>query len=219
LAKINGFVLTDSHADLTFFLFEVKTAFINIGDQGNGLREVYMDSLVLRYGLVEWIRVRDRAVFDTGGTARAFALDDISGLFDQGYLEVSSLSFDPVNFRIGQDLYVGMPADLDQFGREYSNGAVIGGKGLVQLRHMAANGRCFVNQVNLETSCGKIKSGLNTADPSADNHDVPKMTVRKTPGELFNVFSERSLIFHFLSPHRVSSPPNRQKTVFQQSAR
>jgi hypothetical protein len=34
-----------------------------------------------------------------------------------------------------------MPADLDQFGRKYSHGAVIGGIGLVELGHMAANGR------------------------------------------------------------------------------
>jgi hypothetical protein len=32
-------------------------------------------------------------------------------------------------------------ADLDHLGCEYSSGAVIGGKGLVKLGHMAANGR------------------------------------------------------------------------------
>jgi len=73
-----------------------------------------------------------------------------------------------------------MPADLDQFGREYSDGAVIGGKGLVKLGHMAANGRCLVDQVNLKTRSGKIKRGLNTADPSTDNHDITKMTTCET---------------------------------------
>jgi len=38
-------------------------------------------------------------------------------------------------------LDVGMPADLDQFGRNNSHGAVIGWKSLVQLGHDAANGR------------------------------------------------------------------------------
>jgi hypothetical protein len=33
-----------------------------------------------------------------------------------------------------------MPADLDQFRREDSHGTVIGGIGLVQLGHLAANG-------------------------------------------------------------------------------
>jgi hypothetical protein len=68
-----------------------------------------------------------------------------------------------------------MPADLDQFGREYSDGAVIGGKRLVKLGHMAANGRCLVHQVNLETRSSKIKRGLNTADPTTDNHYIPKI--------------------------------------------
>ena len=74
-----------------------------------------------------------------------------------------------------------MPADLDQFGREYSDGAVIGGKGLVKLGHMAANGRCLVDQVNLKAGIGQIKRGLNTADPSANNHDISKITVSRTP--------------------------------------
>ncbi len=154
-----------------------------------------MDGFILRYFLIKLIRVFDRAVFYTGSTTRALALCNISGLFNQGYLEVSCFSFYTVNFSIGQDLYIGMPADLDQFGREYSNGAVIGGKGLVKLGHMAANGRCLVDQVNLKTSSGKIKRGLNTADPSTDNHYVSKITVRETFTKLFNLF-----FFHFYPP-------------------
>ena len=83
----------------------------------------------------------DRAVFYTGRTTRAFVLQNIPGLSNQGYLKVSCFSFYTVNVSIRQDLYIGMPADLDQFGREYSHGAVIGGVGLVKLSHMAANGR------------------------------------------------------------------------------
>jgi hypothetical protein len=68
-----------------------------------------------------------------------------------------------------------MPADLDQFGCEYSDGAIIGRKGLVELGHMAANGRRLVDQINLETRSGKIQRRLDTADPSADNHYVTKI--------------------------------------------
>jgi hypothetical protein len=180
LIEIYGLILTDCFANTTFLLFKVKTAFIYISDKGNGLSEVYMDGLILRYFLIKLIRVFDRAVFYAGSTTRAFALYNISGLFNQGYLEVSCFPYYTVNFSIGQDLYIGMPADLDQFGREYSNGAVIGGKGLVKLGHMAANGRCLVDQVNLKTSSGKIKRGLNTADPSTDNHNITKITACET---------------------------------------
>ncbi len=79
--------------------------------------KVDMDGFVLRYFLIKSVRIFDGTIFDTGRTTRAFALDDISGLSDQSDPEISFLPLYPVNFSIAQDLYVGMPADLDQFGR------------------------------------------------------------------------------------------------------
>ena len=188
MLKIYGVILTDSFAYTTFLLFKVKTAVINICDKGDRLRVVYMDGFIFRYVLIKLIRVFDRAVFYTGSTTRAFVLYNVSGLSNQRYLEASCLPCYTVNFSIRQYLYIGMPADLDQFRREYSHGAVIGGKGLVKLSHMAANGRCFVNQVNLKTRSAKIKCGLNTTDPSTDNHNITKIAVRETFTKLFNLF-------------------------------
>ena len=91
--------------------------------------------------MIVWIRDLDRTVLHTGSTSRASVLDNVAGFFIQRDLEVSCLPFYTVDFSIGQDLYVGMPADLDQFGREYSHGTVIRGIGLVKLGHLAANGR------------------------------------------------------------------------------
>ena len=98
-----------------------------------------------------------------------------------------------------------MPADLDQLGREYSHGAFIGRKGLIKLGHMAPDARPFLNQVNLKTIGGKIKSGLNAADPSPHNHNIPKITV----GETFkNLFPNISCSFStFIRPYQVSSVP------------
>jgi len=180
LIEIDGLILTDCFANTAFLLFQVKTAFINIRDKGNGLGEVYMDGFILRYFLIKLIRVFDRAVFYAGRATRALALYNISGLFDEGDPEVSCFSFYTVNFSVGQDLYIRIPADLDQFGGEYSDGAVIGWKGLVKLGHMAADGRGLVDQVNLKTSSGKIQRGLNTADASTDNHHVSKITLCET---------------------------------------
>ena len=84
-----------------------------------------------------------------------------------------------------------MPADLDQFGREYSHRAVIGGIGLVKLGHMAANGRSFLNQIHLVPRSGKIKGGLNAADPSTNNHDVSKLTVSRPFRKLLNFFFQQ----------------------------
>jgi hypothetical protein len=180
LIEIDGLILTDAFANTTFLLFQVNTAFIDVSDKGNGLSEVDMDGFILRYFLIKLIRVFDRAVFYASRTTRAFALYNISGLFSQGDLKVSCFPDDTINLSIRQDLYIGMPADLDQFGREYSDGAVIGRKGLVKLGHMAANGRCLIDQVHLKTRSGKIKRGLNTADPSTDNHHITKIAACET---------------------------------------
>ena len=91
--------------------------------------------------MIVWIGDLYRTVLYADSTTRAFVLSYVSGFFIQGDLEVSCLPGYTVNFSIGQDFYIGMPADLDQFGREYSHGAVIGGIGLVKLGHLAANGR------------------------------------------------------------------------------
>jgi len=76
-----------------------------------------MDGFILRYFLIKSIRDFYRAVLYASIATRAFALDNISGLFIQRYPEVSLFPFYTVNFSIAQYLYIGMPADLDQFGR------------------------------------------------------------------------------------------------------
>ena len=140
--KIDGFIFTDTFANGTFLLFKIKTGIrVNIGDKGNGLRIVYVYGFIGRYVLVIWIRDHDGTVFYTGRATRAFVLYNVSRLLYQVYLEVPCFALYTVNLGKGQDLYVGMPADLDQFRCEYSHRAVIGGKGLVQLGHVAPDGR------------------------------------------------------------------------------
>jgi hypothetical protein len=74
-----------------------------------------MDGFIPGYFLIERIRVFNRAIFDTGRAARAFVLDNVSGLSGQADLKVPCLALDTVHFRKGKNLYVWMPADLDQF--------------------------------------------------------------------------------------------------------
>jgi len=178
--KIDGLVLADACANLTFSLFKIKAIFMDIRDQGDSLRKVYMDGFIGRQVLIVRIRDLDRAVLDTGGAARAVFLDNVPGFFVQGDPEVSRFPFYTVYFSISQGLYVGVPADLDQFGRENSHGAVIGGIGLVQLGHMTADRRRFLDQINLIARIGKIQSGLDTADPSTDNHHISEIVACET---------------------------------------
>ena len=63
-----------------------------------------------------------------------------------------------------------MPADLDQFGRDDSHGAVVSGKGLVELGHDAPDrGRSF-HKINKKARVGKIESRLHAGDAAADYH-------------------------------------------------
>jgi hypothetical protein len=87
--KIYGLILADPFANTTFLLFKVKTAVINICDKRDCLRVVYMDGFIFRYFLIKLIGVFDRAVLYTGSTTCAFIFSNVSGLFKQGYLEVS----------------------------------------------------------------------------------------------------------------------------------
>jgi hypothetical protein len=177
LFQVDSVVLANPFANATFVLFKIKTAFVYISDQWNGLREIDVYRFILGYLLIVLIRVFGRAVLHAGGAPRALVLENIPGLLDQRDPEVSHLSLDTIHFRVRQDLDVRMPADLDQFRCEKSHGAVIGGKGLVQLSHVAPDARGLFHQVDLETGRGKVKRGLYAADPSAHHHDVSKRAV------------------------------------------
>jgi len=116
LIQIYCVILAHSLANATLLLFEVQAAFVDIRNKWNCLSEVYMDCLILRYLLIILIRVLDRTIFHTGRTTGAFVLKNIPWPLGQGYLEASYLAFDTVNFSVGEDLYIWVPADLDQLG-------------------------------------------------------------------------------------------------------
>ena len=187
--KVDGIMLTYPFTDTAFFFLQVKAAFIDIGNQRNGLGEVNVDRFIRRQILIVWVRDLHRAVFHTGGTARALILNDVSGLCGQGDVEVPYLPFYTVNFGIRQNLYVGMPADLDQFGGENSHRAVVRGVGLVQLSHMAANGGGPLNEIDLIAGFGQIQSALDAADTTPDNHYIAEIAIHETAAKLFDLFS------------------------------
>ena len=91
--------------------------------------------------------------------------------------EITRLAADADDLGRGHDLDVNMPADLDQLGRDNSHGAVIGGEGLVQLRHNPANGRFLLHQVNKISGIGQIQSRLHPGDAAADNHHCPNRLI------------------------------------------
>ena len=75
-----------------------------------------MDSIVFRHFLVKLVGVFYRAAFHAGGAAPAKVFNNVTRFPDQSYPEVPGLTFDSIDFRIAEYLYVRVPADLDQFG-------------------------------------------------------------------------------------------------------
>jgi hypothetical protein len=72
------------------------------------------------------------------------------------------------------DFDVDVPADLDQLWGDDSHGTVVSGKGLVDLSHLAANGRTLFNQVDIIARVGGIQRSLYPGDASPYNHDGSK---------------------------------------------
>jgi hypothetical protein len=114
--------------------------------------------------------ITNGADFQTSAASRALGGIDIAGFLFQGGREISRLAGNVFQFGEGEELDVGVPADLDQLGRDNSHGAVIGGKGLVDLRHGAADGRALLHQVHKIPRIGQIQRGLHPGNAAADNH-------------------------------------------------
>jgi hypothetical protein len=90
-----------------------------------------------------------RTAFDANAApGTEFGVDASGPLLDL-YLEITGGPFDGFDIGVGNKLYIEMPADLDQFWRDNSHGAVVGRKGLVQLGHDAADGRRFLQEIDI----------------------------------------------------------------------
>jgi hypothetical protein len=76
---------------------------------------VYVDGFVVRYFLIELVRVFDWTVFYTGGTPRTFVFYDVSGLFGESNPKITCLPIYFIHFGEAENLNVRVPADLDQF--------------------------------------------------------------------------------------------------------
>jgi len=65
-----------------------------------------------------------------------------------------------------------MSTDIRHLGREYSDSAVIGGKGLIQLGHLTADAGQGLHQVDLNAHIGQVQRGLHARNAPSDNQNV-----------------------------------------------
>ena len=74
-----------------------------------------MDGFIVRYLLVEFIRILNRAILNTDRTTGTLILVDVSWFLLQGDAEVPRRTLNAFNFGVRQNFYIWLPADLDQF--------------------------------------------------------------------------------------------------------
>jgi hypothetical protein len=66
-----------------------------------------------------------------------------------------------------------MSTDIHQLRSQNSEGAIIGGKRFVELRHFAADAGQPLHQVHLESHLGKVQGGLDSRDASSNDKNIP----------------------------------------------
>ncbi len=105
--------------------------------------------------------------FATGGAF--FHVNEPGGLCE-GHREITGTAIYGIHRGQGHQFNVEMTSRLHKFRGDDAHGAVIGGKGFIQLGHDTANGGIFFHKIYKITRIGKIQGGLNPCNTSADNH-------------------------------------------------
>jgi hypothetical protein len=171
---INGFCLANLGTNAALLALAQLTAVFGVNAMGrrNALGEILIDGLALSQPHIEIILDRGWTLFHAGPTAGTEILIHIAGLFAHLHIKGTNLALYLFHLAVGEEIDIGMPTGIQQLRRENSDGAVVGGKGFVQLGHLAANTRQFFHQVDLDTHFGQIQGGLNAGDPTAEYHDI-----------------------------------------------
>ena len=138
--EIDGTGRTEFFTGPAFSLLQINTVVrIDGVFQGYGLGVWHIDGLAFDQLFVVNVIYFFGTFFCTYAAGDAFVHVHIAGMLDNGYGKIAFFSRNVFQFRQGEQFDVDMPADLDQFGGDNSHGAVVGGKGLVQLGHGPAD--------------------------------------------------------------------------------
>ena len=135
--------------------------------QGDRLGVAEIDGLPPPQPEVEGIVHPLGALLGAGAAGDAPLRVHIAGVLHHLGPEVAGLPLQGADLAQGDELYVEMAAALHQLGGEDAGGAVVGGEGLVQLGHGAADGRGALHQVDEEAAVGQVQGRLDPGDPAA----------------------------------------------------
>ena len=136
---------------------------------GDGLRVELVDGLALAELLVVLVGDDDGADRGALAAARAEVGVDEAGVVEDLGPEVAGLALEAGELGVGDDLDVEVPPGFDQLRRQRAHRAVVGGEGLVELRHVAAEGRRLLDEVDLVPALGEVERTLDAGDAATED--------------------------------------------------
>jgi len=153
LFEVNSVCLANLGTDAALFpLTQLATVLsINAVGGGNALGKILIYGRPLAQPLIVCIFNSGWTLLHAGTAASAKVLVYIACLFTNLYLECTHLAVYLFHFAVGEEIDFWMPTGIQQLRRENSDGAVVGGKGLVQLSHFAADTRELFHQMDLDS--------------------------------------------------------------------
>jgi hypothetical protein len=150
--------------------------------KGDGLGEGGIDGLSLPEAHIEFVWKRYWALSHAVCTGCAFGCIDISRFSSDDDFEMTGFTFDVDHFGIGEEVDVGMVGCVHHLGCDDASRAIEGGKGLVELGHMAADGWVLLHQMDFESFIGNVEGSLHPCNARSND---------KRLGNNFSVFFVR----------------------------
>jgi hypothetical protein len=114
----------------------------------------------------------DRADLDAVSATGAGNHINRARVFVNSDPEVPGSAFNFFHLGQGMDPDVFVSLDIHHLGREDAHGAVVGGKRLVELRHMAANRRLPLYQVDDNAMVCEVERSLDAGNPGPDDDNI-----------------------------------------------
>ena len=97
--------------------------------------------------------------------------ETLCGLAAHASGEVARITGNVHHFGVRQNFNVEIAPGLDEFRGDGAHRAVVGGEGLVQLRHVPADGGFGFDEIDFEALLGEVEAGLHPGDAAAHDHD------------------------------------------------
>src|SRR5208283_5409675 len=141
----------------------------------NGLREGDIDRLALAQPHVEFVyelALLVDACLDALQAADTKVFHDVARLASHRHLEVADVPIHLGHFGVGPQGDIGMGAHRRHLRGQDAGGAIEGGEGLIELGHVAADGRFPLHQVDLLAGVGKRQGRVDAGDAAADHQNT-----------------------------------------------